>query len=369
MHVGYSPVFQNLTGELTDRQVYAQEVRLAELAEPLGFDSIWTTEHHFTEYEMIPSPTQFLTYMAGRTTHAKLGTMVIVLPWHDPMRVAEEVAMLDILSNGRMVLGIGRGLGAIEFDGFRLDMNQSRDRFVECAEAVLTGLEQGYVEYSGKHVQQPRRDIRPAPFRSFRGRTYGAGNSSDSMPIMARLGAGMLVVPQKRWDEVAEGIRMHREEWERVHAGTPRPKSVLVGFCIVDKDAGKAKDMAAKYIGRYYESVIKHYNIGGDHFSNTKGYEQYTAMSKAVKENAARVTEKFVNLMPWGTPDQVVEKLRNIDQYIDMGTFIAHFAFAGMPYDQAEASMRLFASDVLPALKEWKADATPDNAPMLQAAE
>jgi len=92
-------------------------------------------------------------------------------------------------------------------------------------------------------------------------------------------------------------------------------------------------------------------------------------MSKAVKENATRVTEKFVNLMPWGTPDQVIEKLHDIDRYIDMGTFIAHFAFAGMPYDQAENSMRLFASGVLPALKDWKADATPDNAPMLIAAE
>ena len=369
MHVGYSPVFQNLAGECTDREIYAEELRLADLAEPLGFDSVWTTEHHFTEYEMIPSPTQFLTYMAGRTERVKLGTMVIVLPWHDPMRVAEEVALLDVLSNGRMVLGIGRGLGAIEFEGFRLDMNQSRARFVECAEAVLTGLERGYVEYDGAHVKQPRRDIRPAPFRSFRGRTYGAGNSSDSMPIMARLGAGMLVVPQKRWDEVAQGIQMHREEWERVHPATPWPKSVLVGFCVVDRDAGRAKDLAAKYIGRYYESVIKHYNIGGEHFGQTKGYEQYSAMSKAVQHDKARVTEKFVNLMPWGTPDQVIEKLRAIDQYIDLGSFIAHFAFAGIPYREAERSMRLFATDVLPALKAWKAEATPDNAPLLQAAE
>ncbi len=369
MHVGYSPVFQNLTGEITDREVYAEEVRLADLAEPLGFDSVWTTEHHFTNYEMIPSPTQFLTYMAGRTKRAKLGTMVIVLPWHDPMRVAEEVALLDVLSGGRMILGIGRGLGAIEFEGFRVDMNHSRERFVECAEAVLTGLERGYVEYDGVHVKQPRRDIRPAPFRSFRGRTYGAGNSSDSMPIMARLGAGMLVVPQKRWDEVGEAVRMHREEWERVHPRMARPKPVLVGFCIVDRDAGRAKDMAIKYIGRYYESVLKHYNIGGGHLTETKGYEQYAAMTKAVQQDKARVTEKFVNLMPWGTPEQVLEKLHYIDQYIDMGTFIAHFAFAGMPYGDAEHSMRLFASDVMPALKEWKSDATPDNAPLMQAAE
>ena len=89
MHVGMAAVFQNPGKVRPDQEVYRNELRLAELAEPLGFESIWGVEHHFTDYTMCPDVLQFLTYMAGRTERAQLGSMVVVLPWHDPIRVAE----------------------------------------------------------------------------------------------------------------------------------------------------------------------------------------------------------------------------------------------------------------------------------------
>src|SRR5262245_61952942 len=160
MHVGYGAVFQNPNNALSDAEVYRQELRLAEMAEPLGFDSIWGIEHHFTDYTMCPDVVQFLTYMAGRTTRVKLGSSVIVLPWHDPMRVAEQISLLDHLSGGRMILGLGRGLGNVEYEGFRIDQGEGRARFVEFAELLLQGLERGYLE-GGAMTKQPRRDIRP----------------------------------------------------------------------------------------------------------------------------------------------------------------------------------------------------------------
>src|SRR5436190_691177 len=113
MHVGMCAFFQNLDGQHTDREVYQHELAMADLAEPLGFESIWAAEHHFTPYDMCPSTTQFLTYMAGRTRGVQLGSMVVVLPWHDPVRVAEEIAVLDHVSGGRVILGLGRGLGVL----------------------------------------------------------------------------------------------------------------------------------------------------------------------------------------------------------------------------------------------------------------
>ena len=107
MHVGMAAVFQNTGRQVSDRQIYLNELALADMAEPLGFDSIWSVEHHFTDYTMCPDVCQFLSYMAGRTKHVKLGSMVVVLPWHDPMRVAEQISMLDQLSGGRFVLGVG----------------------------------------------------------------------------------------------------------------------------------------------------------------------------------------------------------------------------------------------------------------------
>src|SRR5207344_1593855 len=147
MHVGMSAVFQGFGGTLSDEEVWAADLALADLAEPLGYESIWSVEHHFTDYTMCPDVLQFLTYMAGRTERARLGSMVVVLPWHDPMRVAEEVSMLDNISGGRLILGLGRGAGKVEFDGFRLSMDESRQRFTECAEMLLAGLERGYCEY------------------------------------------------------------------------------------------------------------------------------------------------------------------------------------------------------------------------------
>lgn len=105
MHVGMSTFFQNLTGHHSDRDVYLHELSMADMAEPLGFDSIWSAEHHFDQYTMCPNVAQCLTYMAGRTERVRLGSMVMVLPWHDPVRLAEEVSVLDHLSGGRVILG------------------------------------------------------------------------------------------------------------------------------------------------------------------------------------------------------------------------------------------------------------------------
>ena len=212
MHVGYNAAFQNPHDALGDDAVYENELRLCDLAVELGFESLWTVEHHFDDYTMCPDPVQWLSYMAGKHPDVLLGSGVIVLPWHDPLRVAEQVALLDHVSHGRMILGIGRGLARIEYDGFRVDMNTSRERFVEYARLISEALETGYMEYDNEFGTQPRRQIRPRPVRSFRGRTYAAAVSPESMPLMAGLGIGVLVIPQKPWPTVQQDIA----EYERV---------------------------------------------------------------------------------------------------------------------------------------------------------
>ncbi len=206
MHVGMGLIFQNPEDERPDLQVYREELALAELAEPLGFQSIWGVEHHFTDYTMCPDVLQFLTWCAAKTERIQIGSMVVVLPWHDPVRVVEQVLMLDNMSNGRLILGLGRGLGKVEFGGFRVPMEKSRGMFMEYADLILTALERGYVEYDGEHIQQPRREIRPRPFKTFKGRTYAAAVSPESSRIMAELGVGILIIPQKPWEVIADDL-------------------------------------------------------------------------------------------------------------------------------------------------------------------
>lgn len=351
MHVGYTAIFQNPEDALSDYEVYQNELRLAEMAEPLGFESIWSVEHHFTDYTMCPNVVQFLSYMAAKTERARLGSMVIVLPWHDPLRAAEQISMLDNLSDGRMVLGLGRGLGKIEFDGFRVDMNASRPIFVEKAEMLLKGLEDGYCEYDGKYVQQPRRDLRPIPFKSFRGRSYAAAVSPESSKIMARLGVGLLIVPQKPWEDVQREISEYREIY-LVENGTEPPPPLVAGWTIVNDDEERAAEMALEYIGKYYHTVMKHYQFANDHLKATKGYEYYGGLTKYIdKRGADGAAADFTMLHPWGTPEQVVEKIMNIHDMVGHNGYMAVLSFAGMPYDVAQANMKLFASKVMPALK------------------
>ncbi|HTG12592.1 MAG TPA: LLM class flavin-dependent oxidoreductase [Candidatus Eisenbacteria bacterium] len=367
MHVGMAAVFQNPGRAQSDRDVYVNELRLAELAEPLGFESVWGVEHHFTDYTMCPDVLQFLSYMAGRTRTIQLGSMVVVLPWHDPMRVAEEVSMLDNLSGGRLILGMGRGAGKVEFDGFRLSMDESRPRFVECAEMLLRGLEQGYCEYDGAFVKQPRAAIRPAPFKSFRGRTYAAAVSPESVRIMAELGVGILIIPQKPWKEVARELEAYREVYRRVN-GADAPPPISAGWTFCDPSGARAEEMARRYIGGYYQTVLDHYQFQGDHLAHTKGYEYYGKMAEKIHQYGTdTVIDYFVNLQVWGTPEQCYEKILDIHARTGNSHYVGVFGYAGMPHDEAERNLRLFARDVMPELQ--KLDTTAAPAGRVRAAE
>ena len=357
MHVGMAAVFQNPGKARTDREVYRNELRLADLAEPLGYESIWGVEHHFTDYTMCPDVLQFLTYMAGRTERARLGSMVVVLPWHDPMRVAEEVSMLDNISGGRLILGLGRGAGKVEFDGFRLSMDESRQRFTESAEMLLRGLETGYCEYEGTFVKQPRAAIRPAPFKTFRGRTYAAAVSPESLPVMARLGVGILIIPQKPWKEVARELETYRTVFREVN-GVESPPPVSAGWTFCDESGARAEEMARRFIGGYYRTVLDHYQFQGDHLARTKGYEYYGKMAEKITQYGTdTVIDYFMNLQVWGTPEQCYEKILDIHARTGNSHYVGVFSYAGMPYDEAERNVRLFAREVMPALQSIDGDA------------
>jgi len=356
VHVGYSVTFQNPFDARPDGEVYADELRLVQLATDLGFDSVWSVEHHFTDYTMCPDPLQLLSWLAGRTERVLLGTGVVVLPWHDPVRVAEQIALLDNLSGGRLLLGIGRGIARIEYEGFGVDMDTSRERFVESAEVVLAALEHGWIEADGELLRIPRRDLRPRPERSFRGRTYAAAVSPDSMPIMARLGVGILIIPQKPWPVVEQDFATYNEVYVAEN-GVPAPAPLCSGFTFVDADAGRAEELAHRYIGAYYQSVLRHYEFESAPHAGVKGYEFYTHITRYLdKHGSHQAIDDFVALMPWGTPEQVLEKVAFIRDKVGISGFTPNFSFAGMPAEDAKRSVRLFAAEVLPELHAWDAE-------------
>lgn len=361
MHVGTAVTFQNYRRAISDRDVWLNNLRLADMAEPLGFESIWAAEHHFTDYTMCPNPAQFLTYMAGRTKTVHLGTMVMVLPWHHPVRIAEELTVLDHVSNGRAILGMGRGIGKVEFDRFQVDMNESRARFIESAKAITASLESGVMEYDGQYVKQIASPIRPHPFRSFKGRTYASAVSPESMNIMAQLGVGILIIPQKSWEDTVADIANYNAVFESVNQ-RPAPPPISAGWVFCDPDPERAKEMAHRYIGGYYQSVLDHYEFG-DHMKTTTGYEFYGSFSDSLKKRGAqKMIDFFVNLHVWGTPKQCLEKIVDLHAKVGNSGFLAVLGYADMPIQEAERNMRLFAAEVMPALKALPHDSCIDRA-------
>ena len=352
MQVGASIIFQNKDRAQSDRAVYEAELDLAARVEPLGYDSIWGVEHHFTNYTMCPDVTQFLSYMAGRTQRIGLGSMVMVLPWHSPVRAAEEIAMLDNLSGGRTLLGIGRGIGRVEYEGFGIDQNDSREIFTESAQALLEALETGVMAYQGRHVRQVEREIRPAPFRSFKGRTYAAAISPESSLIMADLGVGMLVIPQKRWEEHAADLSAYRSRFLEVHQ-RPAPPPVAVCWTLCHEDAERAEELATRYLTDYYVEAARHYEFGGTHFAKLKGHEQYAKWSEGFQEvGTDYVAEFFMSLQVYGTPEQCYEKIMAIREKFGHNYYVGVFSFANLPHAEAQRSMTLFAERVMPRLKQ-----------------
>jgi alkanesulfonate monooxygenase SsuD/methylene tetrahydromethanopterin reductase-like flavin-dependent oxidoreductase (luciferase family) len=354
LRIGLGMIFQNLGNERSDLDVYRSELDLADLAEPLGFDSIWATEHHFTDYMMVPGPIQFLTYMAARTKRVELGTMVIVLPWHNPLRAAEEVLMLDSLCGGRQILSIGRGISPIEFAGFDIPLARTRPLFIEASECLLQAVETGICEYSGDHIKQSRVSLRPAPFKSFRGRTYASGVSAASMPILAKLEIGMLIVPQKPWSETQLDLQVYRDHYLKEN-GCPAPAPIIVGWTFVDEDPARAEQMARKYIGRYYASTVDHYEFSNAELHRVPGYEYYQRISAKIAEvGRDRFIEYLVQLQVFGTPEQCLKKIEAIRQKTGMETYVAVLSYGGMPSDEAERNLRLFSSSVMPELRREK---------------
>ncbi len=353
MHVGMGVIFQGQGEGRTDRNVYRNELRLGDLAEPLGFDSLWGVEHHFTDYTMCPDVLQYLTYFAGRSERIQLGSMVVVLPWHDPLRVAEQVIVLDHMSNGRLILGIGRGLGRVEFEGFGVSQEDSRSIFVESAQMLLAALENGTAEFEGRFIQQARRELRPRPFKSFRGRTYAAAVSPESSEIMAKLGLGILIIPQKPWEMVVKELGDYRAVFSAVN-GIDAPPPIVAGWTLCDTNAERAEEHARRYMGAYYHSVIRHYELVGDHLTKMRGYEAYKAIQERISQagGADEAVEFFLGLQVWGTPEQCHQKIVDTIERTGGEVFSGVFSYGGMPYEIAEESLRLFASEVMPALKK-----------------
>jgi len=337
-----------------DSSVLAEHLALADLAEPLGFDSLFSLEHHFTGYSMSPSPLQLLAYYAAKTTRITLGTCVIVLPWQDPIRVAEQIAYLDLLCRGRCIFGFGRGVASVEYAGFRIPMEEARARFAESAQLVTKALRDEVFEWDGEFYKIPRMSIRPRPMSNPERRFYASSVSPESAEIMAKLGFGMMVIMQNEWKKSAADIESFRNI--AISVGyTPNPPIILTNVSCAPTRA-EANERAMQYLGAKWDSIDAHYRFSDGHLSKVKGYESYGKMAKTygkLRDPAERkkMTDFYVSIQIVGTADDCIQQLGELQRLTGTDHVVCDFSFGRMPPDKAELNMRHFADRVLPVMQ------------------
>ena len=275
MDVGMMMVFASYGwDDSSDARVWDEEIRLARLAADLGFDCLWSAEHHFNDYSFVPDNIQLMTYLTALCPNIDLGTAAVILPWHDPLRVAENAAVLDMLSKGWLRLGLGRGLARREFAAFRLSMDESRERFDEAAPMIINALKTGFIEGDGKYYPQPRTEIRPRPQHSFDGRIYAVASSEEAVDSAAKLGAHMVMFADRPWEMRAPVIERGRQLHRKYH-GTEPPQVMLTEFCVCGTNLAETEAEARQYQGKFVESNFYHYEFLGEHFKTVKGYDAY----------------------------------------------------------------------------------------------
>ena len=319
-----------------------------------GFDCLWSAEHHFNDYSFVPDNVQLMTYLTATCPNIDVGTAAVILPWHDPLRVAENVAVLDYLSKGRVRFGMGRGLARREFHAFRISMDESRGRFDEAAPMIINALKTGFIEGDGPFYKQPRTEIRPRPQHNFDGRIYAVASSEDSVLSAAKLGAHMVMFADRPWDMRLPVIEHGRDLHRQFHHTEP-PSVMLTEFCVCGTDLAKTEEEARQYQGKFVESNFYHYEFLGDHFKTVKGYDAYQQKAEiARKAGLEGAVNGFMQAASWGTPDKILRGLEERRRLLGDFELNVAFRFGGTPYEVAERGLKLFAKEVLPVVKSWE---------------
>ena len=325
----------------SSQEIYARGVEMAQAAEALGFRNVWLAEHHFSTYGYLSRPAQLATYIAAKTTRLRVGTAVIVVPLHHPLVIAEEIATLDLLSGGRLDVGLGRGYQHYEFERFGLELESGRARWEEAVDVILKSFEGRPFSYDGKLFKIPETTVFPQPVQRPRPPIWITAQSPDSVEGAVRRGFNVLTggfgVPIERMAEF-------RRLFDRTVAEVKPERPLEVGVqraVYVTKDRADARAAAeeARWNMRVTLSLRNHY----------ERVEQGRAVPvPAPKEpDIDDLLDRFLVI---GTPDTCVRQITRIRELVGITHFNCSFWFGDLEHARILRSMELFAREVMPAV-------------------
>jgi alkanesulfonate monooxygenase SsuD/methylene tetrahydromethanopterin reductase-like flavin-dependent oxidoreductase (luciferase family) len=332
-----------------DKEFYEGIVADCQLNRSLGYTTAWVLEHHFSDYFPTPDPLLLLAYISARFPDLSLGTCVIVTPWHNPLRLAEQIAMMSILSDRPLHLGLGRGTAKFEYDAFGLDMGEARDRFKECFEVLERALTGEKFTYEGEYARAPKEiRMRPKPLRE-RVNFYGAIGSPSSAAIYGAMGLAPMCTSIGDFDKQAETLRNWKDAAEAAGFDTTGVTYPIMIDCIVAETDEEAIEQACLYKPRFMQAQIDHYTPYITDWENTPGYEAWARIFAGMQERT-----KPEGIVPWtewqliGSPETVRAKTQ---KFLDAGFnhIICLFATPGIPLQVRQEWAVRFAKEVAPS--------------------
>jgi alkanesulfonate monooxygenase SsuD/methylene tetrahydromethanopterin reductase-like flavin-dependent oxidoreductase (luciferase family) len=330
--------------------VHARTTREVLEAEELGFDSIWIAEHHFSnKYGILPDPFSYLCYLAALTKRIGLSAGVMVVPLHHPMRIVENASFADILSNGRLQLGLGSGYRPYEFDGLGVDYEKRRDMQEEAIPLILKGFHDKHLVARGEHYNfdiSPPYEIYPVPVQTPHPPIYMAAGTERSIRQAARWGFGLM---QSTLPEIAtiaahiEIYRAHMKEAEAPFNLNPAFGDIDVARMVyVAPTDAQAKADSAEGIVRHVRSFVS--GGAGRYFGEVTDEREDDALSYD------SLTE---NTILHGSPDTVIRRIERL-RAAGATSIMLHYP----PYygaDKTSGMLRLFAKEVLPHVQAMEA--------------
>lgn len=347
--------------KISDEQILREQFALADLVEPLGFDTIWAFEQHAQPYLMIPNPHLFLMRMAARTTTLDIGSMLVVLPWHNPVRLAEDIAYLQHVlgPDRRYFLGVGRGLARRNYEAMGVDADESRGRFNEVFEIVKRALTQEKFSFEGEFYTYRNVGIRPRPLDpSVILNALGGYTSETSLVELAKKGMQPLTTPNKTRESYEEEMaRFNQIRIEHGHGPANGPVLQVPMYCA--ESESEALEAVDKWFFENADATNHAYEIGTENFASKKGFEEYTTKGSDFGDGTAEDTikvlrTKFMRDAVWGTPQQCADRVVELQEQFDLSEIVTLTSYGSMPADKSERSMRLFADEVMPKLSHLR---------------
>ena len=324
--------------------VHARVTAEIQAADVLGYDTAWVAEHHFSnQYGIMPDVFTYLGYLAARTHRIRLGTAVVTLPLYDPIRVVENMAFVDLLSNGRLTLGLGSGYRPYEFEGFGRDFDARRDVQEEAIELILELLHKRKVAHTGTHFRsriEGEFEIFPVSRQQPHPPLFMAAGTERSMAYAARHGFGLMLSTLPSFDTLAGQIAFYRRHCPGAPAtlaANPAHGKVDIArwVYVADTDA-EAKQQSQ-------EGIIRHLT----HFMGNATAGYLGSVSEKAKGAALDYDELAATTLLHGSPQTVARRLRELRDRTGLTSLLLHYP----PYyghEKAMRSLRLFADKVMP---------------------